>query len=119
MLSRWYPSMDTEAEAIQSSPRFFPVSRIRRASSHRMQAPRLSCAFHRQPVGGKHPLPEVVPRELLQHPFTSGRTILPNQIRTIVQKLNSGRKSVNAAGREAYSVHLVDHDAAVFTRCDL
>jgi NAD(P)-dependent dehydrogenase (short-subunit alcohol dehydrogenase family) len=25
-LSRWHPSMDTEAEAIQSSPRFFPVS---------------------------------------------------------------------------------------------
>ena len=25
-LSRWHPSMDTEAEAIQSSPRFFLVS---------------------------------------------------------------------------------------------
>jgi hypothetical protein len=28
MLSRWHPSMDTEAEAIQSNPRFFPVSRM-------------------------------------------------------------------------------------------
>ena len=24
--ARWHPSIDTEAEAIQSSPRFFPVS---------------------------------------------------------------------------------------------
>jgi len=75
-----------------------------------MQAPRLGNPAHGQPVGGKHPLPEVVPRELLQHPFTSGRTIFPNQVRAIVQELNSGCQSVNIVGRDDYAVHAVHHD---------
>src|SRR5271165_5764212 len=68
-------------------------------SSHRMQAPRLIGPVHCQPVGGKHALPEVVPGELLEHAFTSGRPIAPNQIRTIVQKLNSAGEGVHVVGR--------------------
>ena len=65
-----------------------------------MQTPGLSGAVHGQPVGGKDALPKMVPGELLQDALTSGRTILPNQIRTIVQELNSGCQSVNIVGRD-------------------
>ena len=120
-LSRWHPSMDTEAEAIQSSPRFFLVSA--QSSSLANTAPRTAAlnAERRTPVNVDSCSQGAQVRWTSQYPalkrferFGDGRRVpltppLSENARSLSQQARPARETLRADSAPPSSRCLAEH----------